>query len=69
MRQPIGLFAMAVVIGTGLFVSFNSAGQTPEQAQAWEAQRLQALARRAYRCSLFETHSVQERGAQAHVGQ
>jgi hypothetical protein len=44
MRQPIGLFAMAAVIGTGLFVSFNSAGQTPEQAQAWEAQRLQALA-------------------------
>jgi hypothetical protein len=44
MRQHTGLLAMTVAIGTGLFVSFNSAGQTPEQAQIWEAQRAQALA-------------------------
>jgi hypothetical protein len=44
MRQHTVLLAMTVAIGASLFVSFNAAGQTPEQAQVWEAQRAQALA-------------------------
>jgi hypothetical protein len=35
---------MSCAIGSGLFSSFNGAAQTPEQAQIWEAQRVQALA-------------------------
>jgi hypothetical protein len=44
MRQHTVLLAMTVAIGASLFVSLNAAGQTPEQAQVWEAQRAQALA-------------------------
>jgi Surface-adhesin protein E len=43
MRQHTVLLTMTVAIGASLFVSFNAAGQTPEQAQVWEAQRAQAL--------------------------
>jgi hypothetical protein len=39
-----GPLAMTAVLSAGLFVSFRSAGQTPEQMQMWEAQRAQALA-------------------------
>jgi len=38
------LLAMTAVVGTSLFASANSGGQTPEQAELWEQQRAQALA-------------------------
>jgi Tfp pilus assembly protein FimT len=38
------LLAMIAIVATGFFVSVDSAGQTPEQQQLWEAQRAQALA-------------------------
>ncbi|HWJ36133.1 MAG TPA: surface-adhesin E family protein [Steroidobacteraceae bacterium] len=44
MWKYTGPLALTAVLGTGLFVSFRSAGQTPEQMQTWETQRLQALA-------------------------
>jgi hypothetical protein len=44
MPQHTVLLTMTVAIGASLFVSFNAAGQTPEQAQIWQAQRAQALA-------------------------
>jgi hypothetical protein len=36
--------ALMVVAGSGFLVRLDSAAQTPEQTQAWEQQRLQALA-------------------------
>jgi len=44
MQPHTGLLATSAAIGAGLLASFSSAGQTPEQAQIWEAQRAQALA-------------------------
>jgi hypothetical protein len=44
MWKYTGLLAMSAVIGTGLFGSVDSAGQTPEQQQLWETQRAQARA-------------------------
>ncbi len=44
MRHYMGSFAMTAVMGIGLLVSYEGAGQTPEQAQIWEAQRAQVLA-------------------------
>jgi len=38
------LLAMTAVVGTSLFASADSAGQTPAQAELWEQQRTQALA-------------------------
>jgi hypothetical protein len=37
-------YTALLAIAIGLFLSFDSAGQTPEQQQLWEAQRAQALA-------------------------
>ncbi len=39
-----GLLAITAVVGTSLFASADSAGQTPEQAELWEQRRVQALA-------------------------
>jgi hypothetical protein len=44
MQRHTGLIALTVATGAGLLASFSSSGQTPEQAQIWEAQRVQALA-------------------------
>jgi len=44
MRHYMSSFAMTAVLGIGLLVSYEGAGQTPEQAQIWEAQRSQVLA-------------------------
>ncbi len=44
MRHYMGSLAMTAVMGIGLLVSYEGAGQTPEQAQIWEAQRAQVLA-------------------------
>jgi hypothetical protein len=38
------LLAMTAVVGMNFFVSADSAGQTPAQAEMWEQQRTQALA-------------------------
>jgi hypothetical protein len=43
MRHLTGLL-LSIAIGSSLFSSFDSAAQTPEQAQIWEAQRVRALA-------------------------
>ena len=43
MWKNSGLAATFAVV-TGLLVNLDCAGQTPEQTQAWEAQRVQALA-------------------------
>jgi hypothetical protein len=43
MWKTLRLLALTAVVGTGLFASIDSAGQTPEQAQLWEQQRAQAL--------------------------
>ena len=40
----MGKYTALLAIAIGLFLSFDSAGQTPEQQQLWEAQRAQALA-------------------------
>jgi hypothetical protein len=44
MLKTPGLLAMTAVIGTSIFTSADSAGQTPAQAEMWEQQRSQALA-------------------------
>lgn len=43
MWKSTGLLAVSAVLATGL-IATDSAGQTPEQEQMWEAQRVQALA-------------------------
>jgi hypothetical protein len=40
----MGKYTALLAIAIGLFLSFDSAGQTPEQQQLWEAQRAQAFA-------------------------
>jgi hypothetical protein len=44
MLKTPGLLAMTAVVGMNFFVSADSAGQTPAQAEMWEQQRAQALA-------------------------
>ncbi|MDB6084663.1 MAG: hypothetical protein JWN43_2544 [Gammaproteobacteria bacterium] len=44
MWKNMGLLAMSAALGSGLFANSRSYGQTPEQTQMWEAQRVQSLA-------------------------
>ena len=44
MSKYTGPLSMAALLGVGMFQCFDSAGQTPEQQQLWDAQRVQALA-------------------------
>ncbi|MDP8985524.1 MAG: hypothetical protein M3N97_10870 [Pseudomonadota bacterium] len=44
MRNYLSVLSMTGVIGMGLLLSDEGAGQTPEQAQMWEVQRAQKLA-------------------------
>jgi hypothetical protein len=53
MRRFTRLVTLTVVAGTSLCARFESAGQTPEQAQAWEHQRMQAAAQEQARAELL----------------
>jgi len=47
------LLAMTAVVGTSLFASVDSAGQTPAQTELWEQQRAQALTDEQARAAQF----------------